>query len=191
MSMTSLQDVLPGAIDVTNKLSGNSNLAWASKLPEHDIFVPCSKSSLIDVENAVAVPAKAICGSTNIPFASNDAEDAFTSRDGVFIPESITSAGAVIADSVEHFDLKRFKEAEPKPIYAFTRSIVYSKTMEALDVLKDKQVPIEEMVKLMSDKSSSQKPIGQLFSMELRHLSGRHLSLWTSWILIVSRSSCK
>jgi len=70
----------------------------------------------------------------------------------------------VIADSVEHFDLKRFQEAEPKSIYAFTRSIVYSKTMEALDVLKDKQVPIKEMVKLMSENSSSQKPIGQLFS---------------------------
>lgn len=153
---------IPGAIDLTTRLAGNLN--WASALPEHSIFVPCSISSLIDVDSALALPAKAICGATNIPFASTEAENAFIGRSGIFIPESISSAGAVIIDSVEHFQPKRFKEGSAKSMYEFCRSTTYSKTTEALSLCQGDQMPMKNVVQLLSSKASLQEPIGHLFS---------------------------
>jgi len=152
---------IPGTIDLTTKLADNPN--WASALPEHSIFVPCSKSSLIDVESALALPAKAICGSTNMPFASVEAENAFIGRRGTFIPESISSAGAVIIDSVEHFQPKNFKECSAKSMYEFCRSTTYSKTAEALSLCQDHQMPMKELVSSLIDNASSQDRIGNRF----------------------------
>lgn len=46
---------------------------------------------------------RAIVGATNLPFATDEAYAVCEARGTVYIPEGVSSAGAVIADSVEHW----------------------------------------------------------------------------------------
>jgi len=152
---------IPGANDLFESIA-SAGTGWAAALPPVDIFVPCSGSHLLDVAAARSLPAKAICGATNLLFESAKAEGAFAERGGVFVPESITSAGAVIADSIEHFDAPGFAQADPQQIYDFTRSVVFGTTAEALELATGRQTLREVLLQL--SRSSARKPVGQTFS---------------------------
>merc|ERR1719498_1429276 len=70
-----------------------------------------------------------ILGATNLPFASAAAQRLAERERGIqFVPEGITSAGAVIVDSVEQFDPSMFVEAHPDELYDFCRENVFQKT---------------------------------------------------------------
>lgn len=68
-----------------------------------DFLVPCANSLAITEEVALNFPAglKYCVGATNSPFASSEAKQTFDKRGIMHIPESISSAGAILADSVE------------------------------------------------------------------------------------------
>jgi leucine dehydrogenase len=68
-----------------------------------DFLVPCANSLAITEEVAAAFPEgiKYCVGATNSPFASDKARKIFDDRGVMHIPESISSAGAILADSVE------------------------------------------------------------------------------------------
>lgn len=65
---------------------------------------------------------QAIIGATNLPFATDEAYAVCEERGAVYIPEGVSSAGAVIADSVEHFDKNAFCEAIPEVRHNFNLS---------------------------------------------------------------------
>lgn len=68
-----------------------------------DFLVPCANSLAITEDVATRFPdgIKYCVGATNSPFASQEAKDIFNERGVMHIPESISSAGAILADSVE------------------------------------------------------------------------------------------
>ncbi|EED86810.1 hypothetical protein THAPSDRAFT_269985 [Thalassiosira pseudonana CCMP1335] len=68
-----------------------------------DFLVPCANSLAITVEVAANFPEgiKYCVGATNSPFANEEAKGIFEKRGVMHIPESISSAGAILADSVE------------------------------------------------------------------------------------------
>jgi len=136
---------------------------WAAAVPSCDVFVPCSKSWLIGTSDASVLQAKAVCGATNMPFACAESQEAFVNGGGLFVPESITSAGAVIADSIEHFDLKGFETAHPPEVYAFTRDAVFQKTLEAIKVSEDELQPVAKTVSQLSSQAKRRAPIGKQF----------------------------
>jgi leucine dehydrogenase len=68
-----------------------------------DVLVPCANSLSITQEIArnFSDKLKYCVGATNSPFADNISQKTFEQRDVLHIPESISSAGAIKADSVE------------------------------------------------------------------------------------------
>ena len=46
-------------------------------VPDHDVFVPCSASGILDEAFARALPAKHVVGATNVPFLNQAAEAIF------------------------------------------------------------------------------------------------------------------
>ncbi len=74
---------------------------WASTTC--DFLVPCANSLAITEDVAMNFPEgiKYCVGATNSPFANKKAKEIFDARGVMHIPESISSAGAILADSVE------------------------------------------------------------------------------------------
>ena len=68
-----------------------------------DFLVPCANSLAITEDVAMNFPEgiKYCVGATNSPFANKKAKEIFDARGVMHIPESISSAGAILADSVE------------------------------------------------------------------------------------------
>ena len=68
-----------------------------------DFLVPCANSLSITKEVAENFPEGILycVGAANSPFASSEAKSIFDKRGVLHIPESISSAGAILADSVE------------------------------------------------------------------------------------------
>jgi len=111
---------------------------WTLQL---DALVPCSKSGLITSEMAKELRCTNIVGASNLPFESAEAQNITEGpvpgvrQAGIkFLPEGVTSAGAVIVDSIEQFDQKGFTEANPNELYAFCRQHVFEKATEVLAV---------------------------------------------------------
>lgn len=74
---------------------------WSSTLS--DFLVPCANSLAITEEVANNFPEglKYCVGAANSPFSNEKARKIFDERGVMHIPESISSAGAILADSVE------------------------------------------------------------------------------------------
>ena len=74
---------------------------WATT--QTDFLVPCANSLAISEDVAINFPEgiKYCVGATNSPFANKKAKGIFDARGIMHIPESISSAGAILADSVE------------------------------------------------------------------------------------------
>jgi hypothetical protein len=123
---------IDGAIDISSGIAdGRSD--WATRIPaDLDVLVPCSSSHLLTDEAVQHLQnVSYIVGATNLPFATSTARASYP---GVFIPEGISSAGAVIADSVEHHCPDDFKTADPDNVYQFTRNEVRVKSSEAAQI---------------------------------------------------------
>merc|ERR1711871_170477 len=145
---------IPAAINISSDMAGFKN--FAAKLPEHDVFVPCSQSRLIDEAFAKSLPqsVKLITGATNLPFTCDAAEDCFlqcSEQPGrIFVPEGISSAGAVILDSIEHYDREIFSDALPDHMYEFICGVVAAKTDAALQLAHKNNVSVSSVIPLLS-----------------------------------------
>jgi glutamate dehydrogenase/leucine dehydrogenase len=66
-------------------------------------LIPCANSLAITEDVAANFPdgIKYCVGATNSPFANDKAKAIFDKKGVMHIPESISSAGAILADSVE------------------------------------------------------------------------------------------
>jgi glycine/D-amino acid oxidase-like deaminating enzyme/glutamate dehydrogenase/leucine dehydrogenase len=94
-----------------------------------DFLVPCANSLAITEEVARNFPEgiKYCVGATNSPFASNEARNIFDKRGVMHIPESISSAGAILADSVEWSNIDLYQTVEPAKMYGWIRDISLDK----------------------------------------------------------------
>jgi len=100
---------------------------------EMDIFSPCATAGVVTEEVATKLKCKAIVGAANVPFQTELARTLTQDRGIWFVPEYITSAGAIIVDSLEwcHDDWNNLR---PSVAYAFCYDMVYAKVGEYLDM---------------------------------------------------------
>ena len=129
-----------------------------------DFLVPCANSLAITEDVAANFPndIKYCTGATNSPFASQSAKDVFSDRGVSHVPESISSAGAILADSVEWCDIDLYQTVEPSLMYGWVRSISREKafTMSKLADLK-----AHNMAGVIDDVTPSREgdPVGKAF----------------------------
>jgi len=90
-----------------------------------DFLVPCANSLAIteDVASNFPVGLRFCTGATNQPFASPRAQEIFARRGVFHVPESISSAGAILADSVEWHDVNLYRTVQPALLYGWIRSL--------------------------------------------------------------------
>lgn len=95
-----------------------------------DFLVPCAGSLSITEEIATNFPDGIMycVGAANSPFASTKAKSIFDKRGVLHIPESISSAGAILADSVEWFDINLYQTVKPELMYGWIRDISKKKS---------------------------------------------------------------
>lgn len=126
---------------------------------DYDAVVPCSSSGLLTED--FRLDAGVVVGATNLPFATDAAQDAAEARI-TFIPEGVSSAGAVIVDSVEHYSRDHFVDADPELLYEFTRETIRAKTFELLESAKEANVPPSKIVSDIAEPRTTD-PIGRRF----------------------------
>jgi len=91
-------DLFPSAADIPGCQSIDD---WTST--KCDFLVPCANSLAITEDIASNFPKgiRFCVGAANSPFANANAKSIFSKKGVLHIPESISSAGAILADSVE------------------------------------------------------------------------------------------
>jgi leucine dehydrogenase len=94
-------DLFPEASAIPGCTQIASSEDWAST--PCDFLVPCANSLAITEDVASNFPEglKYCVGAANSPFANEQAKAIFDARGVMHMPESISSAGAILADSVE------------------------------------------------------------------------------------------
>ena len=122
----------------------NQNKDW--RFEACDVFVPCAGSLAIDETAAEALECKFIIGSANSPYANKDVRDTLDARGVFFVPESISSAGAILADSIEWVDQKTFRSVNPDLCYSWVRNVAKEKTMELFQTTKGDAAMVVTMI---------------------------------------------
>lgn len=90
----------------------------------HDILVLVSASGIITLDMLQNLKAKAIVCGANIPFASQEALN-YARSNFLLIEESTASAGAVIADSIEHYATDKWATTDPQSVYQFIELLTF------------------------------------------------------------------
>jgi len=98
-----------------------------------DVLVPCSISGLITTYIAHRLNCRWVVGSANLPLATAAVQEIFQRRRIGFVPEAISSAGAILCDSVEQYGRMPFAQVQPTDIYHFVQATVQQKTWQLLD----------------------------------------------------------
>jgi leucine dehydrogenase len=99
-------DTVPSRADIPGTTNVSSQDWWTIPC---DVFAPCSTSRFITQDIAERIPCRAVVGSSNAPFASPQALAVLEARGLTFVPEAISSAGAVLADSIKCFDAEAYR----------------------------------------------------------------------------------
>ena len=74
-----------------------------------------------------------IVGATNQPYASSEIRKKFEDSNVFHVPESISSAGAILADSLEWTHPEHFRgKSHPSIIYSWIRNLSIEKTSELI-----------------------------------------------------------
>jgi len=132
---------------------------WAQDV---DVLVPCSASGLLTAERAAQLQCHTIVGATNLPFASVEAREIAEGERGViFVPEGVSSAGAVLVDSVEFYAHNEFEKASPQALYAFTHETIGQKVTDLLVKSQRLRVPPSLVVPLVAE--TDPEPAGVRF----------------------------
>lgn len=97
-----------------------------------DVLAPCSISGLITPYIAHRLKCRTVVGSANLPLAGAAVHEIFQRRRIGFVPEAISSAGAILCDSVEKYGALPFAQVAPAAIYAFVQTLVQQKTTQFL-----------------------------------------------------------
>ena len=108
---------IPGATNI----SGIGATEWHTL--DIDIFSPCAIAGIVTEEAASNTSAKAIIGAANVPFRDEAARMAAAEKGIIFVPEYITSAGAIIVDSLEKCT-GALPDVQPSVAYKFVFDMV-------------------------------------------------------------------
>ena len=164
----SCHDVDPSRADIPGCENVSHQDWW---LAPHGVLVPCCSSGIITHAAAAHLresgETKCVVGATNIPFASDEALQELVGKgDVVFVPDMLSSAGAVLADSIEHFSKEEYESARDNEVYAFVQTLTRDKTTEYLDRTQSSQGssarPMAVLATVHEDKSGL--PVGKKFT---------------------------
>lgn len=111
-----------------------------------DFLIPCANSLAITEVVAKNFPdgIKFCAGATNSPFSSQISKDIFANDRGVFhVPESVSSAGAVLADSVEFSHLDLYRTVEPALLYGWIRNLSRKKASDIVELASKNAAKME------------------------------------------------
>jgi leucine dehydrogenase len=134
---------------------------WAS-VP-HDVLVPCSVSRLVDAAVAERLTARLIVGSANDPI-TEAAERILRGREIVWVPDPVSNAGAVIADSVEHYAPEAWVTARPEEVYDFVREAIGDGTRRLMRQARHARLALPELVQRMAADPVFAAPCGRAFA---------------------------
>ncbi|NEP43750.1 MAG: hypothetical protein F6K35_32810, partial [Okeania sp. SIO2H7] len=123
-------------------------------------LVPCSISGLITPEIADSLQCQYIVGSANVPLSEPSVLDILQAKSITFIPESISSAGAVICDSIEFYAPSIFKQVDPCYIYAFVQEIVEKKVKIFVTELTNSEESYEQVISTLISAADKQPRVG-------------------------------
>lgn len=115
-------------IDGAINISGKSDWYQVSC----DYMVLCSKSGVIDTQNAEELNCNWIISSANAPFANEKVNIILKEKKINWIPDVISNAGAVICDSLEFINQKKYQLSDPKKVYQFVYNAKLYKTKKIL-----------------------------------------------------------
>lgn len=144
---------IPGAINVSDQ-------DWASV--ECDVFCPCSTTGFIDIDASKRLSSQILVGSCNAPFASDEAMRVLESRGIMYVHEAISSAGAVLCDSIERFDADTYDIVRPASVYGFIRHLAATKTKQLMREAERRGITGSMALKYVQEDPSS-NPIGAAF----------------------------
>jgi len=101
---------------------------------DFDVLVLCSASNIVTPAIAQQLNGSMVVGSSNEFFSEPEAVIAILQQRGIlWIPEIVSSAGAVISDSIEHYAPDVFQQARPEDIYEHITQLTYTQTVNLLD----------------------------------------------------------
>lgn len=140
----STADLVPGHADIAGCVNV-SGREWADVAA--DVFVPCSVSGFITEDVAARLSVRYIIGASNVPFRSAAALAAAEARGIVFVPEAVSSAGAVIVDSIEMYSPAAYRAERPHMNYAFVRAMAREKARELMREAAARGLPASAAVK--------------------------------------------
>ncbi|WP_444885305.1 NAD(P)-dependent oxidoreductase [Microbulbifer sp. PSTR4-B] len=95
-------------------------------LQDWDIIVLASASRIIDVALARNLKARVLVCVANLPFASG-AQQILEEKGTIVFDEGLSSAGAVMADSIEFYNPEVWRSVSPRQVYHF----IFSRISEA------------------------------------------------------------
>mmetsp|Transcript_17071 Transcript_17071/g.34558 ORF Transcript_17071/g.34558 Transcript_17071/m.34558 type:complete len:187 (+) Transcript_17071:870-1430(+) len=87
-----------------------------------------------------------------------------------FVPEAVSSAGALIVDSIEFYDSQSFNKALPQQLYDFTHDVVREKTQQLFVEADRLNVTASVVAPLVAagQEASGAPPTGMRFAQWLR-----------------------
>ena len=148
------------------EIDGCTNITGDERWWTHecDALVPCSSTGLLTEKHAAELNCGYLVGATNIPFSSKRAREIAEQERGVrFVPESISSAGAVIVDSIEHYARNDFCDSHPPDLYEFTRQTVHAKANALIAEAATRGMPISQVVPHVAE-CPTMGPVGERFA---------------------------
>ena len=127
-----------------------------------DLFLPCSISGLINAEINSVLQVKAVIPAANAPFSRPELADELRWRNVLVLPDPLVNAGAVIADSIEHFSPEVWSQTSADSVYAFVRSEVRQRTHHYLRQCEQGMTATQALNGVAAD--STDQPIGLNFA---------------------------
>ena len=92
-----LSDINPASAHAVASAIGAEVCGPAAVWSQHcDVLAPCAVGGLLTAEVASRVAASAVCGAANNILSARDAERVLMARDVIYVPDFISSSGAVI-----------------------------------------------------------------------------------------------
>lgn len=93
-----------------------------------DAVVLCSASYVVDEAIADELACPLLVSAANAPFAGDGVPAALARRGVAWLPDALSSAGAVLCDSIEHYNPARFRGVDPNAVYAYVHATVAART---------------------------------------------------------------
>ena len=151
-------DAVPERANLPNCKNVSQDEDWWN-IP-YDALVPCSISSLITPTIVDSLNCRYIVGSANNPLSQDFVLNLLQSKSITFIPEAISSAGAVICDSVEFYCPSLFKQVDPECIYSFIQRIVKEKTKQFLAEIIEQEKTYTQAISRLTTIADNQPKVG-------------------------------